>query len=143
MACKTSQFTNDGTFDGLTAQLDVTLPNVADDDFNADIQLSQSGVAPDINVVFAIDRSGSTSQSTGIDYDGDGTNDTFLQAQIFALEEQLSTLEAAGFDPADITVTIVDFGPTASSSTPRSSPCGRPGPSSNPSITKTRLLPVS
>ncbi|MEO0774832.1 MAG: VWA domain-containing protein [Pseudomonadota bacterium] len=117
MANKTTDFTNNGTFDGLDAQIDLTLPNVADDDLTADIQLSQSGVSPDVNVVFAIDRSGSTSDSTGIDYNGDGSNDTFLEAQIFALEAQLETLENAGFDPADVTITIVDYAGSANSIT--------------------------
>ncbi len=102
-------FSNSGTFDGLDAQVDLTLPNVADDDFNADIQLSQSGVAPTINVVFAIDRSGSTTADTGIDYDGEPGTENFLQAQVFALEQQLNTLLNAGLNPADINVTIVDY----------------------------------
>jgi hypothetical protein len=117
MAGQTTDYSNNGTFDGLDAQLDITLPNVADDDFTADIQLSESGVAPTINVVFAIDRSGSSGGDTEIDFDGDGKDDTFLEAQVFALETQLEVLEAAGYDPANITVTIVDYTDTANSFT--------------------------
>ena len=110
-------FSNNGTFDGLDAQIDLTLPEVADDDFTADIQLSQSGVAPTINVTFAIDRSGSSGNDTEIDYNGDGDTDTFLEAQVFALQTQLDTLLAAGFPPESINVTIVDYSNTVNSFT--------------------------
>ncbi len=110
-------FSNNGTFDGLDAQIDLTLPEIADEDFNADIQLSQDGVAPVVNVVFAIDRSGSTADDTGIDYNGDGDDDTFLEAQVFALETQLEQLIASGLDPASVSVTIVDYAGSANSFT--------------------------
>ncbi|MEM1237558.1 MAG: Hint domain-containing protein [Pseudomonadota bacterium] len=106
-----------GTFDGLDATLQLTVPDKADEDFSVDIQLSQAGVEPDINVVFAIDRSGSTSNSTGLDLDGDGDIEDFLEAQIYAVEQSLLKLVDAGNDPADISVTIVDYAGSANSFT--------------------------
>ncbi|MCH2168721.1 MAG: Hint domain-containing protein [Oceanicola sp.] len=111
----TQTFSNSGTFDGLDATIEVTLPDIASDTFEANVQLSQNGVSPIINVAFAIDRSGSAGDDTGVDFDGDGTDDTFLEAQVFALQEQLRTLENAGFEPSAINVTIVDYAGTANS----------------------------
>ena len=111
----TQTFSNSGTFDGLDATIEVTLPDIASDTFEANVQLSQNGVSPIINVAFAIDRSGSAGNDTEVDFDGDGTDDTFLGAQVFALQEQLRTLENAGFEPSAINVTIVDYAGTANS----------------------------
>ncbi|WP_135507438.1 Hint domain-containing protein [Roseovarius aestuariivivens] len=110
-------FSNSGTFDGLDATLQLILPEYAGDELHAGIQLSQSGVEPQINITFAIDRSGSSGNDTGIDFTGDGNTDTFLEAQVFAVGAKLGELVNAGYDPASIEVTIVDYGADANSFT--------------------------
>lgn len=114
---KTQTENESGTFDGLDADLEVTAPIVADDDLTTDITLSQDGVQETINVVFAIDTSGSTRDRIGEDLNGDGREDTVLDAQILAVNDQLQALVDAGYDPASINVTIVDFDGNASSFT--------------------------
>ncbi|MEM9248165.1 MAG: Hint domain-containing protein [Pseudomonadota bacterium] len=101
-------FTNSGTFDGLDATLQVETPKAVAGQFQADIILSQDGLQPVINIAFAIDTSGSTEDTTGIDFNGDGTDDTFLEAQIFAAEELLNSLAANGYGD-EVSVTIVDY----------------------------------
>ena len=101
-------FSNSGSFDGLDATLQVTSPKAVGGQFQSNVVLSQDGVEPIINIAFAIDTSGSTSNSTGIDLDGDGNDDTFLEAQIFAAQELLSNLVATGYS-GEVNVTIVDY----------------------------------
>ncbi len=108
-------FDNSGTFDGLDATLQATTPKAVGGSFQADIVLSQSGVQPSIDITFAIDTSGSTANSTGIDFNGDGEEDTFLEAQVYAAGELLQNLVDAGYTDS-LNVTIVEYSGTSASS---------------------------
>ena len=112
----TQTFSNSGTFDGLTVTAQLTVPENAGTCFEADIRVSESGIAPEINVAIVIDRSGSTGNDTGIDFDGDGDDDNFLEAQVFAAKVLMQELEDAGYGD-NATITIVDYATSARSLT--------------------------
>lgn len=46
----------------------------------------------------------------GSDVDGDGDNDTYLEAQQLAAKELFEAYVAAGYDPSRVTITLVEYG---------------------------------
>ncbi|MGR3469214.1 MAG: Hint domain-containing protein [Shimia sp.] len=101
------------SFDGLDVTLESTLPTFATDSFAADIDITVDGLKPTINVALVVDTSGSTGGDSGSDVDGDGTNDTFLEAQQFAAKAFFQNLIDAGYPPEDVTVTFVEYNSNA------------------------------
>ncbi|MEM6618785.1 MAG: Hint domain-containing protein [Pseudomonadota bacterium] len=101
--------TASGTFSGLDVTLDVTLPTWTDETLPIDVDISTRGVSPDINIALVVDTSGSTSQGSGSDVDGDGNNDTYLQAQQLAAKALFQSYVDAGYDPAAVQVTLVEY----------------------------------
>ncbi|MGR3492235.1 MAG: Hint domain-containing protein [Shimia sp.] len=97
------------SFDGLDVTLESTLPTFATDSFQADIDITVDGLKPTINVALVVDTSGSTAGNSGSDVDGDGTNDTFLEAQQFAAKAFFQNLIDAGYPPEDVTITFVEY----------------------------------
>ncbi|NRB04920.1 MAG: Hint domain-containing protein [Rhodobacteraceae bacterium] len=97
------------TFDGLDVTLQATLPECATDMFEIDIDITTDGVAPQINLALVVDTSGSTAGNSGSDVDGDGFNDTFLQAEQIAARAFFQNLLDAGYPPSDVTVTLVEY----------------------------------
>ncbi len=63
----------------------------------------------DINIGLIIDTSGSTSGSSGSDVDGDGTTDTFLEAQVIAAKALFQNYIDLGYDPDRINITLVEY----------------------------------
>lgn len=106
---ETQVITDSDTFDGLDVTMDTTLPVYATDSFEFSTDITTNGLAPDVNVALVIDSSGSTGGLSGSDVDGDGIEDTFFEAQIFAAREMFRNLIEAGYDPETVEVTLVDY----------------------------------
>ena len=83
------------------------------DEFCVDVNITGTNVAEEINVVLVIDTSGSTRRSSGTDFNGDGTNESILEAELIAALELFDAYEAAGYDPNEITISLVSYGPSA------------------------------
>jgi hypothetical protein len=105
----TQQSTASGTFDGLDVTLDVTLPTWTDSTLPIDVDITTSGLSPDINIALVIDTSGSTSNNSGSDVDGDGDTDTYLEAQQLAAKALFQSFIDAGYDPASIEITLIEY----------------------------------
>jgi len=88
-----------------------TLPGggVDKDGFNFEVSVSGSNVAEQINIAIAIDTSGSTAGSSGTDFNGDGSNETILQAELIAAQELFDAYLAAGYDPSEVTISLITY----------------------------------
>ncbi|WGI20802.1 Hint domain-containing protein [Amylibacter sp. IMCC11727] len=105
----TTTSTNSGTFDGLDATIQLTTPTWTDDTLPVDVSITTSGLSPDINIALVVDTSGSTGGSSGSDVDGDGSNDTFLEAEQFAAKALFQSFIDAGYDPAAVQITLIEY----------------------------------
>ena len=106
---ETQTVSNSDTFNGLDVTLDVTLPTWTDETLPVDVDITTNGVSPDINIAVVVDTSGSTANSSGSDVDGDGDNDTYLEAQQLAAQELFQTFIDAGYDPAAVEITLIEY----------------------------------
>jgi Hint domain/von Willebrand factor type A domain len=79
------------------------------DGFNFEVSVSGSNVAEQINIAIAIDTSGSTGGDSGTDFNGDGSNETILQAELIAAQELFDAYLAAGYDPSEVTISLVTY----------------------------------
>jgi VCBS repeat-containing protein len=72
---------------------------------------------PQMNILYLIDISGSTSDSfEGVpvgDLNGDGRSNTILDAEIASLIALTERVRGLGFSPADVTVTVIPFNGSA------------------------------
>jgi VCBS repeat-containing protein len=72
---------------------------------------------PQMNILYLIDISGSTSDSfEGVpvgDLNGDGRSNTILDAEIASLIALTERIRGLGFSPADVTVTVIPFNGSA------------------------------
>ncbi|MEX3015212.1 Hint domain-containing protein [Gymnodinialimonas hymeniacidonis] len=98
-----------GTINGIDVGLTAELPTFATDTFEVTADITTGATSQDVNVALVIDTSGSTRNNSGSDVDGDGNNDTFLEAQKLAAKAVFQSLVDAGYDPADVTVTLVEY----------------------------------
>ncbi|SDD27849.1 intein N-terminal splicing region [Paracoccus isoporae] len=103
--------TKNETVDGV----DVTTITEAPEYTNDTIKFSHDVVigAQDpekVNLAIVIDRSWSTLISSGSDLDGDNSNDSFIEAQKIAAKEIAQKYIDLGYDPASVSITLVDFG---------------------------------
>lgn len=103
--------TNSATFDGLEVTMDTTLPECTDDTLPVSVDITTNGTGSGINVAIVVDTSGSTRSSSGSDVDGDPTNgnETYLEAEQFAAKALFEQLQAAGYDPAQVTVSLIEY----------------------------------
>lgn len=99
------------TIDGVPVTTTTTVPEYATDSITIshDVSLGAQDNS-DINIALAIDTSGSTAWDSGSDVDGDGDNDTYLEAQQLAAKELFEAYVAAGYDPSRVTITLVEYG---------------------------------
>ncbi len=94
----------------LTSTLSTTDGGGVDrDGFELSGSLNVSGESEKINVVIAIDTSGSTANSSNTDFNGDGTDETILEAELIGAQDLFDAYVAAGYDPADVTISLVDY----------------------------------
>ncbi|AHM05056.1 type I secretion target repeat protein [Roseibacterium elongatum DSM 19469] len=98
-----------GTINGIDVGLTATLPTFATDTFDVSADITTGALSQDINVALVIDTSGSTAGDSGSDVDGDGINDTYLAAQQAAAKALFQSLLEAGYNPEDVTVTLIEY----------------------------------
>lgn len=82
---------------------------VGEDGFLASINLSGSNVSEQVNIAIVIDQSGSTSNSSGTDFTGDGNDDSILVAELYAAQELFDAYVAAGYDPSEVTISLITY----------------------------------
>lgn len=82
---------------------------IAEDEFELSVNLTGANVAEQVNIALVIDTSGSTRNSSGTDFDGDGQNETILEAELFAALELFDAYVDAGYDPAEITISLTTY----------------------------------
>ena len=81
-----------------------------DDGFQLSVNLQGSATAQDrIDVAMVIDTSGSTGDSSGTDFNGDGTDETILQAELYAAINLFDAYTAAGYEGDEVVISIVTF----------------------------------
>jgi hypothetical protein len=92
---------------------------------SADLRLSVNFgtfLQPQMNILYLIDVSGSTSeQFKGVpvgDLNGDGRANTILDAEIAGLITLTERVRGIGFSPADLTVTVIPFNGSADPANP-------------------------
>lgn len=106
---ETQTFSSTGNIGGLDVGLNVELPLFATDSFELSADITEGELSQDINVALVVDVSGSTRQNSGSDVDGDGQNDSFLEAQQVAAKALFQQLLDAGYAPEDVTVTLIEY----------------------------------
>ncbi|WP_425045525.1 Hint domain-containing protein [Primorskyibacter sp. S87] len=79
------------------------------DNFQLAVNLTGANVAEHVNVSIVIDQSGSTRNDSGTDFTGDGNTDSILTAELFAALELFDAYVAAGYDPDEITISLVTY----------------------------------
>ncbi|MFT4961587.1 MAG: hypothetical protein ACI92Z_002679 [Paracoccaceae bacterium] len=83
--------------------------DVSRDGFELSINLTDSEVAEKINIAIVIDQSGSTRNSSGTDFNGDGSDDSILVAEIYAAQDLFDAYIAAGYDAEDVTISLITY----------------------------------
>lgn len=83
--------------------------DIQENGFDLHANVSGTNVTETVNIAIAIDTSGSTSNSSGTDFDGDGTNETILEAELYAAKELFDAYVDAGYDPSEINITLVTY----------------------------------
>ncbi|WP_211299357.1 Hint domain-containing protein [Pukyongiella litopenaei] len=107
---------NNPTSVSQTTMVETTNSNnnsVDDDGFDLSANLVTGNINNPINVVVAVDTSGSTSNLSGSDVDGDGVEDTYLEAQVYAAKQLFQAYVDAGYDPSEVTISLVDYSTNA------------------------------
>ncbi len=82
---------------------------VARDGFELSVDQTIADLPESVNIVLVIDQSGSTSGSSGTDFNGDNVDETILQAELFAANEVFQAYIDAGYDPNDVTISVVTY----------------------------------
>lgn len=82
---------------------------VNDDGFELSVNLSGANVTEQVNIAVVIDTSGSTADSSGTDFNGDGTTETILEAELIAAQVLFDEYVAAGYDPSEISISLVTY----------------------------------
>ena len=77
--------------------------------FDYEVNLTGANVADQVNIAIVIDTSGSTAGDSGTDFDGDGENETILQAELYAAAELFLAYTTAGYDPSEISISLVTY----------------------------------
>lgn len=86
---------------------------VGEDGFDVSVNLSGTNVTEEVNIAVVIDKSGSTSDSSGTDFNGDGTDETILEAELIAALTLFDAYVDAGYDPSEITISLTAYDDTA------------------------------
>ena len=82
---------------------------VGEDGFCVSANLTGANVAEQVNIVVVIDQSGSTANSSGTDFNGDGNPESILEAELIAAQVLFDEYVAAGYDPSEITISLVTY----------------------------------
>lgn len=82
---------------------------IDEDGFDVSVEVIGANIAEQVNIAVVIDTSGSTVGSSGTDFDGDGINETILEAELYAAQELFDAYVAAGHDPSEVTISLVTY----------------------------------
>lgn len=80
-----------------------------EDEFCVSVNITEQDLPEELNIVIAIDTSGSTRSSSGSDFTGDGNDDSILVAELFAAQALFDGYVNAGYNPDDITISVVSY----------------------------------
>ncbi|WP_176244075.1 Hint domain-containing protein [Pseudoruegeria aquimaris] len=99
---------------GAVGDIDVTLNSTlaypaTDEQAELSTSVTFTEVTETINIALVIDTSGSTSNSSGTDFTGDGNNENILQAELFAAQELFDAYIAAGYTADEVNITLIDY----------------------------------
>lgn len=86
---------------------------VDDDGFDISANLTGSNVTQTVNIAVVIDNSGSTADSSGTDFTGDGSDETILEAELFAAQTLFDAYVSAGYDPSEINISLTSYNSTS------------------------------
>jgi len=86
---------------------------VDDDGFGVAGNVTVSDVPETVNIAVVIDTSGSTADSSGTDFNGDGTDETILEAELIAALTLFDSYVAAGYNPSDVNLSLVTYNASA------------------------------
>ena len=86
---------------------------VDDDGFAIAGDVTGSTLSDQINIAIVIDTSGSTRNSSGSDFDGNGTDETILEAELIAAREVFQSYIDAGYDPGEVNISLVTYASNA------------------------------
>lgn len=86
---------------------------VGDDGFEVSVNLSTANVDDQINVAIVLDQSGSAANSSGTDFDGDGSPDSILVGELYAARALFDSYLDAGYDPSEVSVSLITYHSTA------------------------------
>lgn len=86
---------------------------LAEDEFCLSVNVTGANVQEQVNIAIVIDTSGSSGASSGTDFNEDGTEETILQAELIAALNLFDEYVAAGYDPSEISISLVSYGPSA------------------------------
>ena len=86
---------------------------VDDDGFVLSTTVNGADVETPINIVIAIDSSGSANSSSGTDFDGDGSDESIFEAELIAAQELFDAYAAAGYSANEVTFSLVDYSNSA------------------------------
>lgn len=82
---------------------------VGRDGFELSGSVTTANVDQQVNISIVIDTSGSTGDSSGTDFNGDGSDETILEAELIAAQTLFDEYVAAGYDPNEVTISLVTY----------------------------------
>lgn len=85
----------------------------ARDEFCLSVNVTGEEIPEVLNIVVVIDTSGSSGGSSGTDFNGDGVDETILEAELIAAETLFDEYVAAGYNPEEITISLVSYAASA------------------------------
>ncbi|MBB94674.1 MAG: hypothetical protein CML68_08740 [Rhodobacteraceae bacterium] len=101
---------NNPTFFDMTSTLFILDEGADDDGFQLSVDLQGSDTDQDrVDIAIVIDTSGSTDDSSGTDFNNDGTDETILEAELIAALNVFDSYIAAGYEGDEIVISLVTF----------------------------------
>lgn len=82
---------------------------VEEDGFEVSVNLTGANVDEVVNIVIVLDQSGSTANSSGTDFTGNGQDETILEAELIAAQTLFDEYLNAGYEPSEITISLVTY----------------------------------
>ena len=101
---------NNPTLFDMTSTLYILDEGADDDGFQLSAELQGADTDQDrIDVAIVIDTSGSTRDSSGSDFTGDGKDESILEAELIAALEVFDSYIAAGYEGDEVVISLVTF----------------------------------
>jgi hypothetical protein len=107
--------TDSGVVKGGPATLSSTVSDEAGETLGYDFNVTTNGLMTpvDINIALVLDASGSTGDDSGSDLDGDGVNETVLEAEIMAAKALFQSMLDAGYTGDEVEITLIGYNGSA------------------------------